>query len=306
MNAIRIRLPSPLISMMIFMMLGLILLKIKQVPQTQPSHLHGKVQCQERLISSKRIISSNRKLSVAIALGITTKLGYDWPTKVMLDLLDWMPIFAYFLPTFCSTAETGYIYHFYMAHDHNDVFFKVMSNMKLFKERFINITKSQCHHLDIINLHMVKVLYSGKPAWAQNDAVMAAYKDGRDFFYRVNDDTMMISTNWTHILIGELRKMVPPLVGVVGPTDYGGYTNILTYDFVHRTHIDIFGYHYPREFFGWYGDNWITRVYLPNRSTKLKSVTVNHVHRYTRYEIKKMNYKLIATIIRQTASKLKK
>ena len=50
----------------------------------------------------------------------------------------------------------------------------------------------------------------------------------------------------------------------------------MTYDFVHRTHVDIFGYYYPRAFPDWWADNWITRVYQPGRSTKLRNVHLFH------------------------------
>jgi len=69
---------------------------------------------------------------------------------------------------------------------------------------------------------------------------------------------------------------VPPRVGVVGPNHSGGNTGILTYDFVHRTHVDILGFYYPHVFTDWWGDTWITRVYKPNRSTKLGDVRLAH------------------------------
>ena len=45
-----------------------------------------------------------------------------------------------------------------------------------------------------------------------------------------------------------LRHMNPPNVGITGPT--GGRRDIFTFEFVHRTHIDIFGFYYPPEFPG--------------------------------------------------------
>ena len=47
-----------------------------------------------------------------------------------------------------------------------------------------------------------------------------------------------------------LRHMNPPNVGITGPT--GGRRDIFTFEFVHRTHIDIFGFYYPPEFPGAY------------------------------------------------------
>ena len=55
--------------------------------------------------------------------------------------------------------------------------------------------------------------------------------------------------------------MDPPQLGVVGPHHKGGNINILTYDFVHRTHVDILGYYYPNCFPDWYADDWITYTY---------------------------------------------
>jgi hypothetical protein len=64
--------------------------------------------------------------------------------------------------------------------------------------------------------------------------------------HRVNDDTDMQAGGWTEAFIEVLGKYNPPNVGVVGPKHSGGNEAILTYDFTHKTHIEIFGFHYPR------------------------------------------------------------
>jgi hypothetical protein len=56
----------------------------------------------------------------------------------------------------------------------------------------------------------------------------------------------MLSVKWTETFIGQLGSMSPRFVGVVGPKHSGGNTAILTYDFVHRRHIEMFGFYYPR------------------------------------------------------------
>jgi hypothetical protein len=53
-------------------------------------------------------------------------------------------------------------------------------------------------------------------------------------------------------------------VGVVGPNHQGGNERILTQDFVHRTHLTVFGDYYPRELSNWWVDDWMTRVYSPS------------------------------------------
>ena len=64
------------------------------------------------------------------------------------------------------------------------------------------------------------------------------------------------------------RALVPPLSG--------GNTAILTYDFVSRHHVEIFGFYYPRLFTDWWGDDWVTGVYVPGRSTKRRDVLLAH------------------------------
>lgn len=64
--------------------------------------------------------------------------------------------------------------------------------------------------------------------------------------YRVNDDTELTSPGWTEAFIETLARYEPSNVGVVGPMHTGGNEGILTYDFTHKTHITVFGFHYPR------------------------------------------------------------
>ena len=101
-------------------------------------------------------------------------------------------------------------------------------------------------------VQLVQCNHRGKPAWAQNDAMMEAYIDGMDYGYRINDDTLLKRPGWTEAFINVLSSMDPPNVGVVGPTHSGGNTNILTYDFTSSVHIDVFGFHYPKIFTDWY------------------------------------------------------
>jgi len=103
--------------------------------------------------------------------------------------------------------------------------------------------------------------------------MMAAYMDNMDYYYRVNDDTVMETTGWTEKFIDELERFNPPKIGVVGPWFREGNVVILTHDFVHRTHIDILGFYYPRVFTDWFADDWITGVYWPERCRKVAVVS---------------------------------
>ena len=86
---------------------------------------------------------------------------------------------------------------------------------------------------------MLKCSHNGKPAWAQNDAMVEAYIDGMDYGYRINDDTLLLTPGWTEKFIASLMSLDIPNIGVVGPNHKGGNAEILTYDFTHKTHIEV-------------------------------------------------------------------
>ena len=95
---------------------------------------------------------------------------------------------------------------------------------------------------------------------ASNCAISHAFEDGAEYWYRVNDDTKLTTVNWVQDFTHALQSFDPPNVGVVGPADDAN-DRILTYDFVHRTHWEIFGFQYPRFLRNWWCDDWITYVY---------------------------------------------
>ena len=196
--------------------------------------------------------------TVAVGLALTTR-GKDLKFE---NIANEMPFFKSLLVSFCQTATTGYSYHFYVAHDHTDVFFSDSKAHALFEDTFDSVVKRWCSSTLNVTLHMVECSHAGHPAWAQNDAMMTAYMDNIAYYYRVNDDTIMETTDWTEKLIDQLQRYNPPNVGVAGPWCKDGNTAILTHDFVHRTHVDIYGFYYPRIFTDWFADDWITGDFI--------------------------------------------
>ena len=259
----------------------------------------------EKMVKVSKPVLDLRRSNITVAIGMAISSKYQSSGSKARSFKQ-MPLFSHLLPSFCRTASVGFIYNFYLAYDFNDNFFNSAKRLKLLFDKLTSATKIHCNSLGKIDFSFVKCNYSGRPAWAQNDAMMAAYRDKKDFFYRINDDTFMTSSNWTHLYITELLKMDPPLVGVVGPKHSGGNTAILTYDFVHRTHIDIFGFYYPREFPGLYADDWITKVYLPNRSKKLKTVRLVHLLQRTRYHVNILKKRYISSVIKMSSGTLEK
>jgi len=212
---------------------------------------------------------------IAIGGAITSKRVYGVDAN---NIAAKFQLFHTFLPTFCETASPSYDYRFYFAYDFNDEVFANTRLLAAFQKTFADEMRRLCDEPRNIksSLHMVECNYTGKPAWAQNDAMLEAYLDNVDYYYRINDDTEMETGGWVDAFLAVLNQYEPPLVGVVGPTHNGKDASILTYDFVHRTHVDIFGFYYPRLFADWCGDSWITHIYRPDRSTKLSDITVHH------------------------------
>lgn len=109
-----------------------------------------------------------------------------------------------------------------------------------------------------------------------NDLMHDGYHTGSEYLVRINDDTEFTSNGWISLGVRTLQGFQPPNVGVVGPSCAQGNTKILTHDMVHRTHLHIFKTYYPPVFHNWYLDDWISLVYGPARTKKIKNWTVFH------------------------------
>ena len=186
------------------------------------------------------------------------------------------PFFIRLLPTFCDTASPGYNYTFYVAYDYNDHILVTPTGRAEFLKLFDSVIKSHCEKDIPVYRQLLMCNHTKQPARAQNDALMAAYHANMDYLYMVNDDTHMMTTYWTEQLINQLAQFHPPNVGLVGPVYREGNKHDLTYNFVHRTHVDIFKCFYPPMFKDWYADSWISRVYKPNNVVKVPTVRISH------------------------------
>ena len=220
--------------------------------------------------------ATSSQLQVAISLGVTSK-GSSWKTKD--EISRSFPFFNTLMPSFCKTVTSGVAdFHFFAAFDEQDQFFSNAKNLCDFVDLFHQMSRSHCSQMKAgeLNLHFVHCSHNKRPAWAQNDASWAAYLMGMEYFYRINDDSMFISKLWLQQFIKTLQKFEPKNLGVVGPNHQGGNVAILTYDFIHKTHIEMFGFHYPRAFVNWAGDTWITLVYAPGKMEKLTNIQLKH------------------------------
>lgn len=66
---------------------------------------------------------------------------------------------------------------------------------------------------------------------------------------------------WASKFVSTLRaSRIRPNFGVVGGLDENNHL-VLTQSFVHRTHQEIFGMHFPRTIKNWHLDDWISTIY---------------------------------------------
>ncbi|XP_013407498.1 uncharacterized protein LOC106171609 isoform X2 [Lingula anatina] len=234
-----------------------------------------------RQLTSSDLYEEDRRIAIGCAVTTRRIFGLDEN-----NIKERLPLFKQMLPTFCKTASIGFNYTFFIAHDNNDPFFNMMDAHLVFQQAFASVLTAYCSYKIAVSLHIIEVPYGSKPSWAQADAMLVAYLEDMPYFYRINDDTRFTTSGWTEAFISRLANFQPPNVGVVGPQHKGGNEEILTYDFVHRTHMDIYGVYYPRIFTTWWADQWISDVYSPSRFAKLPSVQVEHVQGFkSRYDV---------------------
>ena len=158
--------------------------------------------------------------SIAVGGGLTSKKITDVTEG---NIAAKFILFFVFIPSFCRTVSSGFSYHFYFAYDHNDTVFNDDRLATAFKDAFRQIVRSKCPKNVMRSVRLVRCReYAGKPTWAQNDAMMEAYLDNFEYFYRINDDTRFYTKGWTEAFIKVLEKYDPPRVGVVCPNHSGG------------------------------------------------------------------------------------
>lgn len=113
-----------------------------------------------------------------------------------------------------------------------------------------------------------------KPGPVFNAMAKEAARIGATYMYRVNDDTEF-EAPWPRAFAAAIEKLKAPF-GVIGPACPQGNRNILTHDFTHRLHMDIFEDYYPPVLSDWFMDDWISRVYGQRRTRLMAKVSVTH------------------------------
>ena len=211
-------------------------------------------------------------------------------------------LFTTLLPSLLCSLDCHFRYVFVLGYDEGDAFFDSSTHKQQVERWFdAQIAHPLRRRGIFISLHAVGVLNPLKrPGPVFTAIAQAAYTLGAEYFYRVNDDSEFLG-RWPALYVQQLQRLSPPY-GVIGPSAFESKNRILTHDFVHRTHLDIFhGVYYPPEFTDWYMDDWISSVYGPERTFLSQRVGIDHHNRYRErvYAVNRQNHLLLAPLIQR-------
>lgn len=252
--------------------------------------------------------NNTSKPLIAYMMGVTSRSEHaTGHTATFESVMQNQAVMQYALPSFVNTASDGFQYLVVLGYDQGDKFYDNELNWLLLEDWF------ETNAARPLMLRNIKCKLKGvrvnnpmqKPGPVFNEVARVAYNMGAEYFYRVNDDTELISP-WAREFVETLTSFGPPF-GVVGPQHVGGNLNILTHDFVHRTHMDIFNQnYYPKQLTDWWLDDWISYVYGPTRTKKLCNViTVHHTREvHTRYKVDWKNKEIWKSILKTSQEHL--
>jgi FkbM family methyltransferase len=234
-------------------------------------------------IPTKDIVKS------VVAICAATRSKSDW--RSLDDTTLQNVLIPSIQKTISLTDRSKYDVRLYLAADHDDQFW-------LNNKNSVKTPDWLSVHVGFYEVPEHKIPF--------NPMMRAAYNDGAEYMVRINDDSEFITSDWVSKAIAKLESYEPPNLGMVGPNCLEGNTAIMTHDMVHRTHLDIFEYYYPDVFSAWWIDDWISKVYGPQRSTKMMDWAVkHHTHKHgTRYEIQHHEAQLLKAELEKGTTKI--
>lgn len=202
-------------------------------------------------------------------------------SKVKLETPKSIPYWTLLFDSFLAQSHQSlhdpkdpYYYSFFVGYDVGDPILDTEAGVRW----IVNELHCRLDHAGI-GRHKVGIRFFSMtdtvhaPSWGVSHLAHAAYDLGADYMYQINDDVEMKSPQWEDKMIGALKSTCN--FGVSGPTDKS-MERILTQSFVHRTHIEIFGFYFAMPFQNWWSDDWITSVYGSPYTHRSHGVEVKH------------------------------
>jgi hypothetical protein len=158
------------------------------------------------------------------------------------------------IPSILSVASPDIEYKFFIGHDDDDQFF--------LKNDFSKVLES----IDYEIVSVPNPIHKPCPVW--NKLFEEAYSQGFEYFLQSGDDIEYTSP-FDVEFISYLESI--DNIGVIG--GMAPYCPlIITQSFIHKTHMDIFGFLYPPELPDWSSDAWITFTYQKFKRSKISEL----------------------------------
>jgi len=161
------------------------------------------------------------------------------------------------IPSILSKKSDRIKYKFFLGFDDDDDF------LLNHKEEIESRLKS--FEIDFSLLFVENELHKPCPVW--NHLFEIAYEEEFDFFLQTGDDIHFYDA-FDEDFILYLKSF--DNFGVVGGISRTG-PQIITQAFVHRNHMDVFGFLFPPELPDWGSDNWINVIYYQYDKARLSS-----------------------------------
>ena len=140
----------------------------------------------------------------------------------------------------------------------------------------------------------------GKPTWIWSDLGSFAVSEGFDYLKILGDDIRLPrDTGWLSCFVNKLKKN-----GNIGWV--AGWSNndaIPTQFLIHKTHLEIFEFVYPKEIPNWGCDDFMYQVYPEKFGVWLKSYPLLNVGGSPRYDVQ-FSEKYVKAIVRRYKPKL--
>lgn len=188
-------------------------------------------------------------LKICIAIPMTSK-GTEMTS--VADSPFWSNFFDSFMTTIDWQANT-YVFQIFLGFDKADNLYDTGDAWSELRSEFVKratfrmseqlmegdeIDQVLTYRLKLKLMHFDDLV--GAPSQIVSQLITHAYDEGFDYFYQVNDDTSLITSNWASAFIDALAKSpITSNLGVTGPVDSNN-EKIFTHSFVHRTHIEVF------------------------------------------------------------------
>lgn len=212
----------------------------------------------------------------------TTSRGTNW--KTIEDSYIFKILFRSVITSFSreyihspGKAERAIKYKFFFGIDEDDPILSKAEEQKKVENHLNLLPQFSVEFIamkDIPKGHLTKM-------W--NLLFQTAYDQGYDYFYICGDDIYLETPGWVNKSIQVLEDHSG--IGITGPVNINGNTNIVTQTIMSRVHMQIFGYAYPEEIKNWYCDDWINFVYQPDYVFRIPNYKCHNLGGRERYGI---------------------